>query len=41
MSAYLTVCCVQKLNLMETHVESDVEHICNNTEACESSNCVH
>ena len=34
-------CSEGELNLMETQVESDVEHVCNNTEISESSNCVH
>ena len=34
-------CSEDELNLMETQVESDVEHVWNNTETRESSNCVH
>ena len=34
-------CSEYELKLMETQVESDVVNVCNNTETCESSNCVH
>ena len=34
-------CSEDEPNLMETQIESDVEHVCNNTETRESSNCAH